>query len=253
MELIPMKKILYFSLLAFLSILFFGCTTDTPSYEVTFDQIIDNAPSVEPQSIQEGQVANQPTYIESIIYNELTYQFDGWFVEDVLFDFSIPITQNVELEAKWKEIVTFPALLFDLSDYETVVTISNIYIVRVISEVSTILRDHLYFNVLTKYSIEVEEMILGTFQPEYLYVLGGEEEHNIYRYFSLYPQALELDKYYLVIRLWSFEAETDEANAMHVAGHSVILLDTYDSSKTLSEQDESVLELIQPYIDAINS
>ena len=36
------------------------------------------------------------------------YEFIGWYLGDNEFDFNTPIDSNLELEAKWKEVVTGP-------------------------------------------------------------------------------------------------------------------------------------------------
>ena len=246
-----MKKLLYSCLFLLFSILLFGCTTDTPSYEVTFDQIIDNAPSVETQIIKENQIVIQPTYIESIIYHDLTYQFDGWFVEDVPFDFSTEITSDIHLEARWSRIETFSGLLLDYSDTEYVIQHYDVFIVQISGILETLHTELPALENITKVSIDVKETILGTVEQNYLLIYGGEEEHNIYVYFELYPKEITIGGYFLVInrKLTSNNAyENAGKYGAAIAGHGIIELIDFDPNASLLEQDESVLEIIQPYM-----
>lgn len=44
------------------------------------------------------------------------FLFVGWFVDDVLFDFSQEITKNVVLTAKWEKIIVYYNVIFYLAD-----------------------------------------------------------------------------------------------------------------------------------------
>ena len=246
-----MKKILYSCLFLSFSILLFGCTTETPSFEVAFDQIIDNAPAVEPQTIKEGQMVIQPTYIESIIYHDYTYQFDGWFVEDVPFDFNTKVTSDIQLEARWVRTETFSGLLINIHDYDYIIQSKNMFIIRINNLSGTVYKTHPIFNTFTKYSVDVIETILGQVEPEYIYVVGGEEEYNIYKYFDLYPFILEVNSYYFVITGDSSVYNSDEHFYSLLSGFDVIKLNTYNPLLPPEEQDELTLLIIGPYLEAV--
>lgn len=66
-------------------------------YTVSFDS--DGGNHIDSQSIEEGKTATKPN--NPIKTN---FSFDGWYIENVLFDFSTPITADLTLKAKWKPL-----------------------------------------------------------------------------------------------------------------------------------------------------
>lgn len=65
-------------------------------YTVTFDGSGGtNVP--EPQIVEHGTTASVP---DDVLENGAD-KFDGWYLEDALFDFNIPITSDITLKAKW--------------------------------------------------------------------------------------------------------------------------------------------------------
>lgn len=73
---------------------------DVPEYEVTFNP--DNGESSTIQNVMEGGYATLPS-------SEPTkegYNFLGWYLEDLEFDFTnTPIIRDVEIKAKWEMII----------------------------------------------------------------------------------------------------------------------------------------------------
>lgn len=105
-----MKKILLSFLLIFV-FLFSGCIV---SYKtVTFDS--DGGTTIESQKIKTGEYATAP--IDPVKEN---YEFKGWYLDDVLFDFpSTKIENNITLKAKWEEnavLTTYTVKFFDRDD-----------------------------------------------------------------------------------------------------------------------------------------
>lgn len=66
-------------------------------YTISFDS--DGGSHIDSQSIEEGKTATKPN--NPIKTN---FSFDGWYIENVLFDFSTPITADLTLKAKWKPL-----------------------------------------------------------------------------------------------------------------------------------------------------
>lgn len=237
-------------------ILLIGCNDSSKLYQVTFDKVIEEAPEVDSYEIAKGSYITQPEYIGEIIYNEITYLFDGWYFNDQLFDFTQKVNSDVNLVAHWKYIQYYPGSLTDLHDYDYVLRLSNmvIYIGKIEEKLETIFFDHYYLNVLTRYSLEIETILYGLADYEDIYILGGEVEANIYKYFQYYPKEIDLNKFYFIIDIDRTKLVYEHpVTISHIAGHSVIELFSYDPSKALDEQSEDVLAIIQPYIDAINA
>ena len=67
-------------------------------YTITFDS--NGGSEVEDQKVKHGYLAIQP-----ITPIKEGFVFKGWFLKDSLFDFETPITGNIELLAKWEEVV----------------------------------------------------------------------------------------------------------------------------------------------------
>ena len=76
---------------------------DIPTFTVVFDS--NGASSVPTQHVAMGEVAKEPPKPDRTQFGELI----GWFNGDTKWDFSTPITADVTLVAKWKNIyrVTF--------------------------------------------------------------------------------------------------------------------------------------------------
>lgn len=73
------------------------------NYTVTFET--DGGSIVPTQVIQHGNKANKP-----VNPTKEGYSFEGWFTDKECknaFDFDTPITGNITLYAKWKEVVTY--------------------------------------------------------------------------------------------------------------------------------------------------
>ena len=71
-------------------------TTTSSTLNVKFDS--KGGTSVKSQSVKNGETATEPT--------DVTYEgyiFDGWYLNNKVYDFSTPVTKNITLVAKWKE------------------------------------------------------------------------------------------------------------------------------------------------------
>lgn len=68
-------------------------------FTVTFDAL--GGSTIEPIIVTKGNSINRPNNP-----TKENYEFIGWFVDDVLFDFDAAINEDIILTAKWKEIVT---------------------------------------------------------------------------------------------------------------------------------------------------
>ena len=63
-------------------------------YTVTFDS--DGGSSVEAQNVESGKTAEKPTDP-----TKAGYDFGGWYNETTAFDFTKPVTEKINLKAKW--------------------------------------------------------------------------------------------------------------------------------------------------------
>jgi len=63
------------------------------TFTVTFDS--DGGSAVDAQTVAEGGFATEPTSTKKY------YVIEGWYIGDVKYDFSTPVTANITLKAKW--------------------------------------------------------------------------------------------------------------------------------------------------------
>ncbi len=95
-----MKK-LFLLILVTLSLI--SCKTDIPEatpvkqkYTVTFDS--DGGTDINKQIVEEGEKAIKPDDPE-----KTGFSFNGWYKNETLFDFNMPIVSDITLTAKWLE------------------------------------------------------------------------------------------------------------------------------------------------------
>lgn len=77
----------------------------TNSYTVTFDS--NGGSSVSPQTVEEGQRAQEPEAPTKEPSEDCRYAFTGWYSDEELhneYDFNTPITEDTTLYAKWNVI-----------------------------------------------------------------------------------------------------------------------------------------------------
>ena len=65
-------------------------------YTVTFDS--DGGTPVTPQVVKKGEKAEKPADPK-----KANYDFDGWYLKKVPYDFNTPVTEDITLVAQWKE------------------------------------------------------------------------------------------------------------------------------------------------------
>ncbi|MFA7417983.1 MAG: InlB B-repeat-containing protein, partial [Acholeplasma sp.] len=95
-----MKNVL---IVALLVLLITGCTVDEPqAYDVVFD--VDGGSSVLPQSILENETIKKPSDPKK---EEFIFMY--WYTENSSepFDFTIQITSDITLHAKWREVLHY--------------------------------------------------------------------------------------------------------------------------------------------------
>lgn len=94
-----MKKILLFICLLILSFGLISCDGEKEKYNVVFDT--RGGDFVETQYVIEGDCAIKP---EDPIRNG--FNFLGWYLDNVEFDFNTPIKENIRLYASWEKKTT---------------------------------------------------------------------------------------------------------------------------------------------------
>ena len=81
-------------------------------YTVTFNS--NGGTAVNAQSVVDGSTATMPTAPTKAADANYTYTFAGWFLNNVAYNFSTPVTGNITLTAKWTatpiDPVTPPAI-----------------------------------------------------------------------------------------------------------------------------------------------
>jgi uncharacterized repeat protein (TIGR02543 family) len=83
--------------------------TTATLYDVVFEVKDGDTTTVPAQSIPEGKTATEPT-----LPTQSGYTFTGWYLNDVKYDFSTPITGDITLKAKWEvATVKYVDPLFD--------------------------------------------------------------------------------------------------------------------------------------------
>jgi len=75
--------------------------TGNKKFEVEFDS--SGGSSVVTQEVKKNETVTKPTDP-----TRNGYEFDGWYLDDELFDFATPITKNIKLVAKWSQTTINP-------------------------------------------------------------------------------------------------------------------------------------------------
>ncbi|MCR5290702.1 MAG: leucine-rich repeat protein [Treponema sp.] len=101
-----MKNLLKLIPFIFVVMLFFvSCENNiAPSptyYTVTFDS--NGGTTVASQTVENGKTATKPQAPTKAATEKFTYTFEGWYNGSTVFDFTMPITANITLKAKWTE------------------------------------------------------------------------------------------------------------------------------------------------------
>ena len=102
-----MKKLLFIILLM-LALVFVLASCDK-NYEVSFDS--NGGSEVASQTVKDGEPAEAPSEPK-----KKGYDFGGWYLGDVMWDFANPVTENITLTAKWTPktyIITYQNLPSD--------------------------------------------------------------------------------------------------------------------------------------------
>ena len=79
-----------------------GGGSSSVTYTITFNTD-GGTPSVTSQNIASGGTATEPTTVPTKTGDRTSYVFLGWKNGDTLYDFSTPVTGNVDLTAMWLE------------------------------------------------------------------------------------------------------------------------------------------------------
>ena len=70
-----------------------------PKYDVSFNTN-GGAPSISKQTIKKGESAVEPATKPT----KTGYEFAGWYLNGMPYNFSNPVSENIQLEAKWNEL-----------------------------------------------------------------------------------------------------------------------------------------------------
>lgn len=250
-----MKKLLL-CLMFLLTGFLFGCTNSSSVnyeyYYVSFDVSINIVPTIPSIEVKKGESIDEPTILSSTTYKEREIVFEGWYLYGEPFNFNSKITKDITLIARWKTIDTYSASLIDLLSSNT---ISNYryYIARITHRVDTSFNVHAAFEVATKFGIEEHAYIKGNSSRGYIWIIGGEIETNIYKHFDLYPFSVKIGSYHLICeRDTNYSEEDGIPRGLGIYGYSVIVLESFDPLKSIDEQDQGTLAILQPFINAIN-
>ena len=85
--------------------------SETIYYEVSFDSAGGNA--VDTQRVESGKTAKAPATPTRDASAEFSYEFEGWYLGDALYDFATPVTGDIQLIAHWKETKNQYTVSFD--------------------------------------------------------------------------------------------------------------------------------------------
>lgn len=91
-----MKKSRYFFILGILVFLFTGCPQNV-MHTVNFET--DGGTKIESVLVQDGNSVEKPANP-----TKTDFTFEGWYLNDVAYDFSKPVTEDITLKAKWKAV-----------------------------------------------------------------------------------------------------------------------------------------------------
>lgn len=110
-------------LVVIIGIVLFLLLNNGKKYEVTFDTAGGN--TIETQVVKKDGNVTRPTDP-----TKANYEFVNWYLNDEVFDFTTPITKNITLTAKWKQIDNTPieenkfAVTFDSNGGSSVATVT---------------------------------------------------------------------------------------------------------------------------------
>ena len=103
-----------------------GDEDPTPiTYTVTFDS--NGGSQIVSQSIKEGETATEPIAPTKEASAECSYEFAGWTLNGVEYNFATVVTGNITLVAKWNEIKNSYTVTFDSVGGTTVDSITVEY------------------------------------------------------------------------------------------------------------------------------
>jgi len=232
----------------------FSCSTQSPikqKYVVSFDTSISIISEIADVEVNEGDRISEPTIVQNVVFNERNLEFEGWYLFGEYFDFNSEITQDITLVARWKIIDIYQASLSNLYS-PNVISGSRVYIAKITHRMDVSFNVHPVTEISTKYGIDTLIYLKGSVNNGYVWISGGEVESNIYKYFDLYPFPVKIGYYHLI---YEYDVLYNEGDLIPTGlyGFTRIPLETYDSSKTIEEQNEETLAIIQPFIDAIDS
>ncbi len=70
-----------------------------PTYDVIFDS--KGGTGIAVQNIKKGELVQKPN--DPVLEG---YNFIGWYIDDVIYDFNDPVNGDIVLEGKWDSITT---------------------------------------------------------------------------------------------------------------------------------------------------
>lgn len=246
-----MKKILFLITIILTALLVSCADNEVKSvYTVSFNTTIDVVSQIESIRVSQGNKITPPEISTNVSYKTYDLEFEGWYLNNTLFDFDSEINENIHLVARWKTIASFSGSLVNLLD-SVAIGYRRYFIAKITEPIEITFDIHLALEVATKYGIEDIVFLKGSMNDGYVWITGGEIESNIYKYFDFYPHPVQINQYHLIIELDVLELEEGRMQT-GLYGYSRILLSTYDSTKALHEQNEETLAILQPFINALD-
>lgn len=77
------------------------------SFTITFDS--DGGRKVPSQVKQENELVEEPSLVYKIVYNDGEYELDGWYFDDIKWDFdTMKVKEDMVLKARWNKVEDYP-------------------------------------------------------------------------------------------------------------------------------------------------
>ncbi len=188
-----MKKILFLITIILTALLVSCADNEVKSvYTVSFNTTIDVVSQIESIRVSQGNKITPPEISTNVSYKTYDLEFEGWYLNNTLFDFDSEINEKIHLLARWKTIASFSGSLVNLLD-SVAIGYRRYFIAKITEPIEITFDIHLALEVATKYGIEDIVFLKGSMNDGYVWITGGEIESNIYKYFDFYPHPVQIN------------------------------------------------------------
>lgn len=165
-----MKKILFLITIILTALLVSCADNEVKSvYTVSFNTTIDVVSQIESIRVSQGNKITPPEISTNVSYKTYDLEFEGWYLNNTLFDFDSEINENIHLVARWKTIASFSGSLVNLLD-SVAIGYRRYFIAKITEPIEITFDIHLALEVATKYGIEDIVFLKGSMNDGYVWI-----------------------------------------------------------------------------------